>query len=196
MDSNHLTSKAELDRLLTQNSRQFVLLYKGSSEVSQCAWNRFTNALPKLSGDARVFFADVEKVRDIHTAYGVESAPSLLVFDQGELSNVIKGCMDQDYYESILEGRTISHKVSGSEGRKTKRVIVYTTPTCSWCTKIKEHLKAHQIPYREVDVASHPDMAEEMRRKSGQMGVPQTEIDGQMIVGFDRPKIDRLLEIV
>ena len=53
----------------------------------------------------------------------------------------------------------------------------------------------HQVSYREINVAADTSAAEAMVRKSGQQGVPQTEINGQMIVGFDKPRINQLLEI-
>ena len=74
-------------------------------------------------------------------------------------------------------------------------VTVYTTPTCSWCTAAKDHLTAHGISYEEVDVAADRQRAREMVEKSGQYGVPVIDIDGEIIVGFDRARIDSLLGI-
>ncbi len=72
-------------------------------------------------------------------------------------------------------------------------VIVYTTPTCPYCRQVKEYLSRQAIPFREVDVARDPAAAAEMVRVSGQQGVPVTVIDGQAIVGFDRPRLDYIL---
>ena len=72
---------------------------------------------------------------------------------------------------------------------------MYSTPTCTWCTTLKSYLDQKQIRYREINVASDTSAAEAMVRKSGQQGVPQTEINGQMIVGFDKIRINQLLEI-
>ena len=74
-------------------------------------------------------------------------------------------------------------------------VTVYTTPTCSWCTAAKDHLSAHSIAFEEVDVAADMQRAREMVEKSGQYGVPVIDIDGEIIVGFDRTRIDSLLGI-
>ena len=63
-------------------------------------------------------------------------------------------------------------------------ITVYTLPTCPWCLKLKAWLKQKGVQYKDIDVSSD-DAADEMIRKSGQMGVPQTEINGKMIVGFD-----------
>ncbi|MCS7216919.1 MAG: glutaredoxin domain-containing protein [Candidatus Bipolaricaulaceae bacterium] len=72
-------------------------------------------------------------------------------------------------------------------------VIVYTTPTCPWCQMVKRYLEARGIPYTEVDVSQNYQAALEMVRKSGQTGVPVVEIDGEIVVGFDRERIDQLL---
>jgi len=72
-------------------------------------------------------------------------------------------------------------------------VIVYTTPTCPWCEMVKRYLQARGIPYTEIDVSADYNAAMEMVRKSGQTGVPVVEIDGEIVVGFDRERIDQLL---
>ncbi len=72
-------------------------------------------------------------------------------------------------------------------------VIVYTTPTCPWCQALKRYLEERDVPYEEVDVSSDIEAALQMVEKSGQQGVPVVEIDGEIVVGFDRERIDALL---
>jgi len=74
-------------------------------------------------------------------------------------------------------------------------VTVYSTPTCSWCQIAKDHLKTSGISFEDVDVATDMARAKEMVEKSGQYGVPVIDIDGEIVVGFDRARIDSLLEI-
>ncbi len=76
---------------------------------------------------------------------------------------------------------------------KRLSVIVFTTPTCSWCKKVKTYLKEKQIRYKEVDVSKDERAMKDMVRKSGQMGVPQLWINNRPVVGFDKAKIDRLI---
>ncbi len=64
-------------------------------------------------------------------------------------------------------------------------VKIYTTPACPWCKKTKEFLKSKKIKYTEIDVSEEENAAQEMVKKSGQMGVPVLDIDGKIIVGFD-----------
>lgn len=74
-------------------------------------------------------------------------------------------------------------------------VMVYSTPTCTWCHAVKAHLQSHQIAFTEVDVSVDVAKAREMATKSGQYGVPVLDIDGEIVVGFDRARINALLEI-
>ena len=74
-------------------------------------------------------------------------------------------------------------------------VTVYTSSTCSWCEATKEYLHAREIDFEEVDVSEDMRRAMEMVEKSGQQGVPVVEIDGEIVVGFDRSRIDTLLEL-
>ena len=73
------------------------------------------------------------------------------------------------------------------------KVTVYGTATCPWCTTAKGYLEGKGVQFEYVDVGADHARAQEMMRKSGQMGVPVIEIDGKMIVGFDRGAIDGAL---
>ncbi len=72
-------------------------------------------------------------------------------------------------------------------------VTVYSTQTCPWCVKAKEFLKSQGVKFRDVDVSQDAAAADEMIQKSGQRGVPVIEIDGRVIVGFDKPAIESAL---
>tara|TARA_B100000315_G_C14550305_1_gene575422 strand:- start:946 stop:1182 length:237 start_codon:yes stop_codon:yes gene_type:complete len=77
----------------------------------------------------------------------------------------------------------------------SKKVKIYSTPSCSFCHRAKDYLKANNIDFEDVDVSLDTQKAEEMVKASGQMGVPVIDIDGQLIVGFDKEKIKALLGI-
>lgn len=74
-------------------------------------------------------------------------------------------------------------------------VKIYSTPTCPYCVRVKEYLRQKNIDFQNIDVASDSAAVEEMVRLTGQMGVPVIVIDGTPVVGFDRKKIDTLLNI-
>lgn len=70
-----------------------------------------------------------------------------------------------------------------------KKVIVYSTAACAYCIRLKQFLQDNNIEFENVDVSAQPDRAQEMVQKSGQMGVPVIDIEGTIIVGFDKEKI-------
>ncbi|MBU5688894.1 MAG: glutathione S-transferase N-terminal domain-containing protein [Candidatus Aenigmarchaeota archaeon] len=74
------------------------------------------------------------------------------------------------------------------------KVKIYTTPTCPYCEMAKQYFKLKKIEYEEVDVSSDIEAAREMIEKSGQMGVPVIEIDDNIIIGFNKPAIERALK--
>ncbi|MCM8792819.1 MAG: glutaredoxin family protein [Candidatus Omnitrophica bacterium] len=74
-----------------------------------------------------------------------------------------------------------------------KKVKVYSTPTCPWCQRAKQFLKENNIEFEDFDVSMDQEKAEEMIRISGQMGVPVLDIDGEIVVGFDKERIKELL---
>ncbi|MEK7583385.1 MAG: glutaredoxin domain-containing protein [Patescibacteria group bacterium] len=75
----------------------------------------------------------------------------------------------------------------------THQVTIYSTPVCAYCHMAKEYFKKNNIAYTEHDVASDIAKRQEMLDKSHQFGVPVIDIDGKIVIGFDRPKINNLL---
>ncbi len=75
------------------------------------------------------------------------------------------------------------------------RVIVYTTPTCPYCRAAKQYLQQRGIYFEDIDVSSDSQAAMEMVRRTGQQGVPVLDIGGRIVIGFNRPEIDRLLHL-
>lgn len=82
-----------------------------------------------------------------------------------------------------------------SEITSQPKVIVFSTPTCSYCTAAKSYFRQKGVKFRDVDVSKDPAAARDMVRRSGQQGVPVIDIGGKIIVGFDRPKINQMLGI-
>ena len=76
-----------------------------------------------------------------------------------------------------------------------KKVIIYSTPTCPYCVRAKQFLNENNIPFENFDVSENSAKGEEMIKKSGQMGVPVLDIEGEIIVGFDKEKIKQALGI-
>ena len=75
------------------------------------------------------------------------------------------------------------------------KVKIYSTPTCSYCQTLKAFLKEKGIEFEDLDVSQDEKVREEMIKRTGQMGVPVVDIDGEIVIGFDREKIAGLLGI-
>ncbi|MFH1120915.1 MAG: glutaredoxin domain-containing protein [Bacteroidota bacterium] len=191
MKTRVIQSLAELKAIAAAGERSFLLLYKSNSATSGCAESYIDEAALALE-DAVVMKADVTAVRDIHPAFGVDTVPSLLVFEKNELKNIIKGCQTANYYKNLIVNQLYQ---AGSEQAGGHSVTVYSTPSCSWCTTLKNYLRQHKIRFTDIDVSADPAMAQELVNRTGQRGVPQTEINGEMVVGFDKARINRLLNI-
>lgn len=73
-------------------------------------------------------------------------------------------------------------------------VTVYTTNQCPYCVMIKDFLVEQNIPFKEVNVEKQPEMMQKLIKTTGQMGVPQTEINGKWVIGFDPNRIMAALQ--
>ncbi len=172
-----------------KDAKKFILFYKKGTPNSDCAYD----ALKELK-DGKVFSVDVNEVRNVHQHYEVKAVPSLVIVNNGKIENIIKGCQTPTYFDGIIHDKKVAYTASNN-GAAQKRVIVYSTPSCPYCNKLKQYLTKHGIKFTDINVASNQQAAAEMVRKSGQRGVPQTEINGQIIVGFDTPKLSKILNI-
>jgi len=74
-------------------------------------------------------------------------------------------------------------------------VKIYSTPTCVYCKTLKGYFKKNGIEFEDIDVSKDEKQLQKMIKDSGQMAVPVVDIDGEIIIGFDKQKIDRLLKI-
>ena len=76
-----------------------------------------------------------------------------------------------------------------------KKVIIYSTPACVYCKIAKDWLNEHSVPFTEYDVAEDAEKREEMMEKTGQMAVPVIDIEGEIVIGFDKAKLSALLGV-
>lgn len=74
-----------------------------------------------------------------------------------------------------------------------KKIKVFSTPACPYCQQAKEYLKSKNVSFESVDLAANPDAAQEMIKISGQMSVPVIIIGEDIVVGFDKDKLESLL---
>ena len=77
----------------------------------------------------------------------------------------------------------------------TLKIEIYSTPTCGFCKQAKEFLTENNIPFVDYNVATDAEKRNELVEKSGQMGVPVIDVDGQIMVGYDRATLAKLVGI-
>lgn len=76
-----------------------------------------------------------------------------------------------------------------------KPVAIYTTETCSYCKLAKEFFQKNNVAYEEFNVGTDLAKRQEMIEKSGQMGVPVITVGGDIVVGFNKPRLEELLGV-
>lgn len=74
-------------------------------------------------------------------------------------------------------------------------IKIYSTPACTYCKMAKEFLTSHNVPFVDVDVSVDAAAREEMVEKSGQLGVPVFDIDGQVMVGYNQQLLSKVVGI-
>ncbi|MCA9609935.1 MAG: hypothetical protein KC619_30270 [Myxococcales bacterium] len=149
-------------------------------------------AFAKESG-ARCLVVDLGVAKGAHRRLGVKTVPTAVTVRAGQVIREAAGRTTAEGYARSLVPSDAAPTATGTDAPRRPRVVVYTTPSCAWCTRLKTYLRKQHVVFREIDVSRDANAAAELQRRSGQMGVPQTDIGGQIVVGFDQARIDRLL---
>ncbi len=170
-----------------------VAFFGEFSERSRRAWPDFLEFC-RRHPDLAVHLVDVGQIRDVHRNLGVAKVPTVVVVKDGTVTRQVLGENSVEEYEAALlgTGRTADATATGTSGG-AHRVTVYTGASCPWCTRVKAYLRQRGVPFTEIDVSLEPGEAAALVRRTGQTGVPQLDIDGQYVIGFDQARIDRLL---
>jgi len=179
---------------LTQSYPDFmmILFYTDSSEKSKQALI-VLDSFHEKHPDVGLFRVNASKVKDIHPIYGINSVPTLLTLRKGQPAEYILGIQSEDDYSRLLSGTKHVSKKEGKEQRL--KVVVYSSDGCPWCGRAKSYLRKNGVPFNEINVSRNSSAAQDIFRRSGQMGTPQIDINGHIVVGFDQPKINRFLGI-
>jgi len=182
----------ELTKQIKATDKAYLLVFKKGTGVSDCAFSAVNEAATAVKMD-NVYYVDAPNYPEIHKYYGVTSAPSLLVFEKGQLKDMVKGCHDTQFYKQLFENAVYQQKAQNTPQQKS--VTVYSTPTCPWCNTLKNFLHKNGIVFTDIDVSRDHEAARQMVAATGQQGVPQANIGGEWVVGFDQQRIKRLLNI-
>jgi len=188
-----IQSREHLEKLQTAHEDFLVLAFYGGFSS---AARRALKELETFSDDyakAPVYVLDVEKLKGIHKEFGVRNVPTVLALQRGETTRFVEGVQSARYYAHVLAGIMPKEFIPTASKTARKRIIVYSTPTCPACTSAKNYLRQRGVSFREVDVSKDQQAARELARRSGQMAVPQIDVNGNLIVGFDKAKLDRLI---
>lgn len=189
---NEVKTLAEFTERLKGTDKAYLLVFKKGTGVSDCAFSAVKDAASAVKVQ-NVMCVDAPNYPEIHKYYGVTTAPSLLIFEKGQLKDMVKGCHDVQFYRQLFENAVYQQRTSTTHQQKS--VTVYSTPTCPWCNTLKSFLRKNGIVFTDIDVSHDPEAARQMVAATGQQGVPQANIGGEWVVGFDQQKIKRLLNI-
>jgi len=189
-----IRDRDHLQAVRQEHGDYFVLAFCGEfSDAAERALGELKQFAQEHK-DIPVFVVDVQKVRGVHKQFDVERVPTVLAIEKGKVTKFVEGVQSARFYGLHFAGATPS-RMGSSAASKVRHVVVYSGPGCPACGLVKNYLRRHGVSYREVDISRDHRAAERIARRSGQMAVPQTDINGQLVVGFDRAKLNRLLGI-
>ncbi len=187
-----IKNESHLGRVQEKHKDFLMLLFY--ADFSSTAKRALTE-LKKFSKENKeipVYLIDVEKVKGINKQFGVENVPTVAAVKKGKVSWRIEGVESAQLYTRILS-ETNALPSKGGKKEVSHRVIVYSGSGCPACGAAKVYLRRRGVHFREIDISRDQHAAERLVQRSGQMAVPQIDIDGHLIVGFDQTRIDRLL---
>lgn len=153
------------------------------------------SAIAEENNQVKHVQVDIQDNQKMLEEYYVTGLPTVLFFVDGNLRDRLVGVREQNVYQQMIQDLQTKESELAKEGQVDEKVTVFSTPTCPWCNKLKQFLTEYEIEFEDVDVSQDQEMAEKMVSRSGQMGVPQMWIGAQLVVGFDQPRVKKLLNI-
>jgi len=180
--------------VLAKHADYVVLFFWGEfSDAAQRGLLELTKFVHEYK-EVPVCVIDVQQTKGVHKEYGVDCVPTVLVMKNGREADRFEGVESAAFYATQLGGMAPAHLARPSR-KKALRVTVYTSPGCPPCGLVKTYLRAHGISFRSVDISRDERAAREIVRRSGQQAVPQIDVNGRIVVGFDRGTLANLLGI-
>lgn len=187
-----MQSVATIEQLQKNEKLKVIVFYTEKSEKSLDVLNLFKE-IEKDYSDIPIYSVNASDVKTIHPVYNIDSVPAVLAIKNNSDRKVIYGKQTKSYYEMIFQNNPRIN--SDGETISQPNVTVYSTPTCVYCNHLKSYLRKNRIMYSDINIATDSNAATELQQRTGQTGVPQTDIDGEIIVGFDRKRINEMLNI-
>lgn len=185
---------------LSQPGKPVVIgFFSEKSEVCRAARPAFEQFAAENPAQT-TFLVDVTVVTDLHARFEISSMPTVVLVRDGRVLQKVAGAQKASFYARALRAPGAAPSPAreiavdrASPSAPAHRVVVYTTDVCPWCTRVKSYLRQNRVDFREINVQRDPSAAKRMVERSGQQGVPQIDIDGAVVVGFDKGRIDSLL---
>jgi len=190
----HVKDTEHFGKIVEKNAEYCVLLFTGAfSDAARRALSEMTEFAEEYP-DVPVCAIDVMEVKGLHERHGVTEVPTAVVLKNGKEIDRIEGVESAAFYALRFAGTAPRH-IARPTRKKPRRVTVYSGPGCPACGQLKTYLRTHGVHFTEVDISRNQQAAEKLMRKTGYQAVPQTDINGRIVVGFDRNKLAALLGI-
>jgi len=189
-----LKDARHLEEAQRQHSKFLVLAFYGQFSAASLRALDELKQVDRHNEGIPIYVVDVEKIKGIHKRFGVKHVPTVLSLEEGKVGKFIDGAQSARFYEIAFSGAAPSPRGPGRDQRPL-RVVVYTGPGCPACGLVKAYLRRHGLAFQEVNVAQDQRAAGKLLRRSGQMAIPQIDINGRLVVGFDQAQLSRLLGI-
>jgi glutaredoxin len=186
-----ITNIDELTALKKKHASFLALLfYSDSSERSKEALALLTN-IKRQKPQMPIAAVNASKTRDIHPRFGITSVPTVITMKRDRLVKKVEGLQQRGIYEALFADAP-RKRADGSEA-PPMRVTVYSSPTCPPCGVVKAYLRKKSVPFRVIDISRDEHGAQEIMNRTGSAAVPQTDINGTVVIGADMARIDELL---
>jgi len=189
-------SVKEFDKLLKDSEQPVIVGFFGDFSATARRARPAFEKFCENHKDQPAVLVDVGRVKGAHKDLGVSTVPTVLLVKGHKVLQKVVGAQTDEYYERALLAPSPVHRHPAGdqeESRPKHRVVLYVGASCPWCSRARSYLRRQGIQFREVDVSRNASESARLSSRSGNQGVPQLDIDGHWIIGFDRPKINTLL---
>lgn len=182
-----------VDRYIEKHPAGSVIFFHGDfSDASKRAL-REIKAFSRENPEIPVAAVNVGEVKTIHKKHDVRKVPTVVIFKEGKKERSIEGVESARFYESLFFS-TAPAVFGRSRKKDSKRVTVYSSPHCPACGSVKNYLRSRGVGFTEIDISRDTHAAQQLVARSGQQAVPQVDINGRIVVGFDENKLNTLLQ--
>ena len=186
-------NREELAQRVQGDDTRAILGFFGSFSMAAMRSRPVFERFARDAGDVPVILVDLDKLKGAHKDFGVKQVPTVVLVEGGKVRRSVIGPHDADYWSRALLQDHVVRRDTGEDDKPSHRVVLYTGEHCPWCARARNYLRRNRVRFTEIMVSKDPAAAQALMAKTGQTGVPQLDIDGHYIVGFDKPRIAKLL---